>query len=57
MTKKIFSKIIPLVLVLCMLMSSTAFAVTSYNIEVTLSGPDAKGKNQTIALESGKLGS
>lgn len=56
MTKKIFNKIIPIVLVLCMLMSSTVFAATTYSIDVTLSGPDANGKNQTISLKSSKYG-
>lgn len=56
MKKRIFCKVITMVLALCMLMSTTAFAATTYYIEVTLKGPDANGETQTISGSSSRYG-
>ena len=57
MTKKIFKRVLPLLLVVCMLLSTTAFAATTYYIEVSLTGPDANGVTQTVSGASSKYGS
>lgn len=57
MTKKRFCRVLPLLLVLCILFSTTAFAATTYYIEVTLTGPDGDGVTQTITGQSSKYGS
>ena len=57
MIKKLFKRVLPALLVVCMLLSATAFAATTYRIEVTLTGPDADGVTQTISGLSSKYGS
>ena len=56
MIKKLFKRVLPLLLVACLLLSATAFAATTYYIEVTLSGPDADGVDQTVSGTSSKYG-
>ncbi len=57
MAKKIFGRVLPLLLVICMLFSMTAMAATTYYVEVTITGPDANGVNQTVTGRSSKYGS
>lgn len=57
MVKKLFKRVLPALLVVCLLLSVTAFAATTYRIEVTLTGPDADGVTQTISGLSSKYGS
>lgn len=56
MVKKLFKRVLPVLLVVCLLMSVTAFAATTYYIDVTLTGPDADGVTQTITGSSSKYG-
>lgn len=57
MVKKMFGKLLPLLLVVCILLSTTAFAANTYYIEVTITGPDVDGVTQTLTDVSSKYGS
>lgn len=59
MVKKTFGKVISMLLIVCILLSTlatTAFAATTYYIDVTLSGPDANGVTKTVSGQSSKYG-
>ncbi len=57
MVKKMFGKFLPLLLVVCILLSTTVFAANTHYIEVTITGPDVDGVTQTLTDVSSKYGS
>ena len=50
--KRKITKVLATLLMLCMILPQTALAYTNYYIDVTLSGPDASGKTQTVNASS-----
>ena len=56
MAKKLFRRVLPLLLIVCILLSTTAFAASTYYIEVVITGPDAKGVMRSLSHKSSKYG-
>lgn len=54
--KRKVTKILALLLVLCMFLPQTALAATTYYINVTLTGPDATGVERTLSGSSSRYG-
>ena len=54
--KRKITKVLATLLMLCMILPQTALAATNYYIYVTLSGPDASGKTQTVSASSSVYG-
>ena len=52
--KKRVSRVLSIALILCMLLTQTALAATSYYIDISIQGPDAKGVTQTVKSSSCK---
>ena len=52
--KKRVSRVLSIALILCMLLTQTALAATSYYIDISIQGPDAKGVTQTVKSSSSK---
>ncbi len=56
MKKKLFTRVLPMLLAMCLLLSTTAFGATTYYIDLSITGPDARGVEQTVTSSSSKFG-
>ena len=54
--KKKLTKALAVLLMLCMLLPQTALAATTYYVDVSIVGPDAKGVEQTVSASSSRYG-
>lgn len=54
--KRNIARTLALMLVLCMLLSQTALAATTYYVDVTITGPDADGVERTLSASSSRYG-
>ena len=54
--KKKLTKALAVLLMLCMLLSQTALAATTYYVDVSIVGPDAEQVEQTVSASSSRYG-
>ena len=54
--KKKLTKALAVILMLCMLLPQTVLAATTYYVDVSIVGPDAKGVEQTVSASSSRYG-